>query len=386
MRSRAPGALLVIPVAAVSPALWAASAQALELASRPPLRSQLPVAPACDPASIKGVARDGETLTASRGACSGVPAPTLRLRWYICDANLQGCSARTGASGERSLAYRVRPADVNGRLVVQQVATSATGSDQDDTPTAVVAAIPPSATPTLSGLAREGEALTGSEGFLSGTSPTVVARRWLRCAADGSGCLPIDGATGERYALTAEDAGRAIRFQVAVAGPQETVEVASAPTAPVEAAPDPVETQPPPVAPAPEAPAPEPPAVDAPARPRLLRPFPTVVVAGSVFPGRAVVSRFLVLGPTGAAVEVRCRGRSCPARRVRRTIRAGSARLGLFEIDLLAGTVLEVRVTKGARVGKFVRLRVRPGQAPARRDLCLTPGQRRPASCPAGVA
>ena len=35
-----------------------------------------------------------------------------------------------------------------------------------------------------------------------------------------------------------------------------------------------------------------------------------------------------------------------------------------------------------ARVGKYVRFKVRAGKAPARRDACVVPGSSRPVACP----
>jgi hypothetical protein len=337
------------------------------------------LSPQCNPASIAGTARDGETLTASRGSCSGAPSPTVRLQWFRCDANEQSCVARTSQVQASSLAYTAKPADVNGRLVIQQTAENTFGEDLDNTATAVVAAIPPSATPVISGISQVGEQLRGSAGFLSGTSPSVVGRQWLRCEANGAPCTPIPGATGERYTVTADDVGKTLRFQVTVQGPQHSVNVHSAPTSTVPAPPG--AGQPDPGTPG--QPAPPPPA--APPALQLLDPFPSVVIAGRVFPTGAVVSMLLVRGPRGAQVGVTCRGRRCPRRRLLRTIRGGSVRLRPFETRLAPGIVLQIRVTKGRRIGKFARLRIRSDRPPGRTDLCLAPGKRRPVSCPAGV-
>jgi len=360
-------------------AACAAIAVALVLAGGATAEAQL-LAPTCNPATISGTARDGQTLTASRGSCSGV-SPTVRLQWFICDAQQQGCVARTSQVQGSSLSYTVKPADVNGRLVVQQTAVNSFGTDQDNTATDVVAAVPPSATPVISGITQVGVQLRGSEGFLSGTSPSVVGRQWLRCEASGTPCVAIPGAAGERYTLTAEDAGKTIRFQVTVQGPQHTVNVQSAPTATVATPPQGGQTDPgggdqggsgspPPKTPPPL---------------RLLDPFPSVVIAGRVFPSGAAVSMLVVRGPNGALVSVTCRGRRCPRRRHLRRIRRGSVRLRPFETGLVPGIVISIRITKGQRIGKFTRLRIRSDRPPARTDLCLSPGHRRPVPCPEGV-
>jgi uncharacterized membrane protein YgcG len=354
--------------------------------------------PSCNPATISGTAKDGSTVTATRGSCAGVPpVGTRTLQWFKCDAALANCTSRTGQSQAASLAYTAKPADVNGRLVVQQVSTGSlppNEQDLDNTATGVVAAIPPGASPVIAGTARVGAHLTGSEGFLSGTSPSVIGRQWLRCASTGGSCAPIGGATGSAYDLTSDDAGKTIRFRVTVQGPQQTVDETSAPTGVVQRA------------------------SEggggggggggsggggsggggggggggsgggSPGNPtgfRLLRPFPTIVVAGRVFRVGVVVSTFVVRGPKGARVGVKCRGRGCPVRRQRLTIRGRRLRLRRFERSIPAGTVIEIRVTKPRRIGKFTRLRIRSGRAPARTDLCVTPVRKGPIRCPGGV-
>ena len=345
-----------------------------------PAQAQSQLAPACNPATISGTALDGETLTASRGSCSA-PQPAVTLQWFSCDlAQPPACVARTGQAQDASLTYTAKPADVNGRLVAQQVATNLFGDDLDNTTTDVVAAIRPSATPVISGIARVGEQLSGSEGFLSGTNASVVARHWFRCEAGGSGCVPITGATGRLHLLTGDDEGKTIRFQVTVQGPQETRNVQSPPTAAVQPAPavgggDPGSGQDETGSPAPEAPA----------APKLLKPFPSVVISGRVFRVGAVISTLLVRGPSGARVTVTCRGRGCPRRRQERAIRGGSLHLRPFETGLLAGTVIEIRVTRRGRIGKFTRLRIRSDRPPTRIDSCLSPGRWQPVSCPEGV-
>ena len=338
--------------------------------------AQVSISPSCQPATIGGIARDGQTLTARRGSCEA-PSPAVTLQWFVCDAQGQSCTARTGQTRSSSLSYVVKPADVNGRLVAQQVATNSFGTDLDNTLTSIVAAVPPSATPVISGPARVGEQLSGSEGFLSGTQPSVAGYQWLRCEADGAACVAIPGATTKAYVLANEDAGKTIRFQVTVTGPQHTVDVQSAQTQVVQGGT--------PVGGGPEPEPPGSPAPNRPARPTPLRPFPTVVIAGRVFSSRAVVSILRVRGPRGARVTVTCRGQDCPVRRQRRRIRRGSVRLRAFETGLIAGTVIEIRVTGANRIGKFTRLRILRDRTPARIDLCVRPGRRRPVSCPGGV-
>ncbi len=69
------------------------------------------------------------------------------------------------------------------------------------------------APPTLSGTAAVGKLLQSSTGSWTGT-PTGYAYQWQRCAANGSGCAAIAGATGPTYQLSATDAGHTIRSTV----------------------------------------------------------------------------------------------------------------------------------------------------------------------------
>ena len=82
-------------------------------------------------------------------------------------------------------------------------------------------------------------------------------------------------------------------------------------------------------------------------------------------------------------MTVTCRGRGCPFRRARRTIRrrAGLRIKGLERL-LRSGTVITIVVRKGNTIGKYTRLRIRRGAPPARIDRCVRPGAARPSACP----
>jgi len=113
--------------------------------------------------------------------------------------------------------------------------------------------------------------------------------------------------------------------------------------------------------------------------PRYLKPFPVVRIRGSVARGGARVSLLRVTGPYRAVVKIRCAGARCPFKE--RARRPGRVRA--FERFLPAGIRITIRVRRQARVGKFVRLKVRAGKPPARRDACLVPGKSQPVDCPA---
>jgi hypothetical protein len=117
------------------------------------------------------------------------------------------------------------------------------------------------------------------------------------------------------------------------------------------------------------------------ARLSLMSPWPVVRIAGSLTRRGADLRLVSVRAARGARVAVRCRGR-CPRRSLRRVARARVLRLTPYERPLRAGTVLEIRVLSSARIGKYTRIRIRKGKAPARRDACVWPGTRGPRACP----
>ena len=106
-------------------------------------------------------------------------------------------------------------------------------------------------------------------------------------------------------------------------------------------------------------------------RARLLSPFPVVRIRGRVTATGARIALLTVRAPRGARIEARCRGRSCPTRRVVLPSRR-LTRVRTLERHFRSGTVIEVLVTRRARIGKYTRFRVRSGRAPARTDGCAT--------------
>jgi hypothetical protein len=94
--------------------------------------------------------------------------------------------------------------------------------------------------------------------------------------------------------------------------------------------------------------------------------------------GGAEVTLLRVTAPRGSSVRVRCRRSGCPLRR--RTL--GVGRIRAFERFLPAGVRITLRVTKPGFIGKHVRILIRDGRPPARRDSCLLPGRKRAVTCP----
>jgi hypothetical protein len=184
-----------------------ASVTATATTKNPPVNRQRP--------TISGTAKDGSTLSASRGSWTG-PAPiAYAYSWLRCDSAGNGCAAISGATGS---SYRATGADVGRRLRVAVTATNGAGAvaATSDASAAVAArgnAPSPTAEPSISGLSRDGALLTASRGSWA-NSPTDYAYQWLRCDANAANCAPIAGANSRQYTIATGDVGRRLRVTV----------------------------------------------------------------------------------------------------------------------------------------------------------------------------
>ena len=123
--------------------------------------------------------------------------------------------------------------------------------------------------------------------------------------------------------------------------------------------------------------------VPRPSRAPLLSPFPIVRLAGRVTATGVRVVRLTVRSaPACSRITVRCRGRGCPWRSSTKVMGRRPSAFGRLERHLAAGVVLEVLVRKPDRLGKYTRFRIRRGQSPVRRDLCLRFEDSRGTPCP----
>jgi hypothetical protein len=88
--------------------------------------------------------------------------------------------------------------------------------------------------PSIAGGAQVGQTLTATPGAWSpATPPTAVAYQWQRCDPTGTVCAPIPGATGQAYAITADDAGATLRVAVVAGNAVGAATAVSPVTAPV---------------------------------------------------------------------------------------------------------------------------------------------------------
>ena len=84
---------------------------------------------------------------------------------------------------------------------------------------------------------------------------------------------------------------------------------------------------------------------------------------------------------------MRCRGRGCPIKFVRRVAAPNQRGVAPVEFrrlerSLRFGVTVEIFVSKPGKIGKYTRFKVRRGRLPERVDMCLDPGGVRPLVCP----
>ena len=108
----------------------------------------------------------------------------------------------------------------------------------EDNPSTTGGEVRPFATATaqIDGAAAPvaGETLHAFQPVWIGRLPMITEFQWERCAADGTGCAPVPGATDASYTTTAADVGHALTV---IATANNTRTVTLTPTAPVQATP-----------------------------------------------------------------------------------------------------------------------------------------------------
>jgi hypothetical protein len=109
-------------------------------------------------------------------------------------------------------------------------ADGATAARSNPTAAVTASAAPQNtARPSIAGDARVGEELTAEDGTWT-NSPTAFAYAWQRCDIDGTGCLPVAGATGKTYGVRNADLGFRLRVTVTARNANGSGSANSAPT------------------------------------------------------------------------------------------------------------------------------------------------------------
>ncbi len=179
------------------------------LVGRPPLNTGgLP--------AISGMAREGQTLTASTGSWTESPT-SYSYQWRICDGTGSGCFDVSNPSANPntfSLAIR----DIVGATIrVVVTATNAYGSGSaTSVQTAVVDTGAPinTALPTITGSPGVGQTLTASNGSWNPAATLPYSYEWQHCSVPGGVCTSISGAYLGTYVPQAADVGSTIRVIV----------------------------------------------------------------------------------------------------------------------------------------------------------------------------
>jgi hypothetical protein len=123
----------------------------------------------------------------------------------------------------------------------------------------------------------------------------------------------------------------------------------------------------------------------------LMAPFPVIRIAGVLTPSGVNLSLITAQVPPGARVRVTCRGSSCPTASESRLVVSsnGRRRAGMvvvafrrFERSLAAGVILEIKISKPGRIGKYTRFMIRRGKLPTRVDGCIDGAGLKRIACP----
>ena len=156
--------------------------------------------------TISGIAKVGETLTASNDLQDDDGMGSVTYHWYA-----GGKEVGTGASyqlteADKGKTITVKAEYTDGKQHAESVSSSATAAVEDSGTTPPPGAPNQPGSVAISGEAKVGGELTATVSDGDGV-PNSVQYQWLR---DGQ---PIDGATAQTYRLTAADAGHKITVQ-----------------------------------------------------------------------------------------------------------------------------------------------------------------------------
>ena len=163
--------------------------------------------------SVTGIARTGETLSASTGTWSGSPTAYA----YQWKRSLTSNGSYSDIPTATSSTYLVPESDVGYYIKAAVVASNVAGSSSAvlSSQTSVVVDIAPTNTaiPVITGTARTGATLTASNGSWSG-SPTSYTYQWKRANTVGGSYTDIASAVNSTYELTDADIDKFIKVSV----------------------------------------------------------------------------------------------------------------------------------------------------------------------------
>jgi len=160
--------------------------------------------------TVNGTPAANHALTSSTGSWNGA-ATGYAYQWQRCSVSGSGCVNIPGAT---SSTYTLTAADGGSSVRSTVSARNVNGASPYAASTVdVVVPVPaPTAAPLISGLPGVGQRLSATSG--SWNTDATFAHQWQRCAAGGTACVPIAGATGTTYVLVGADAGHVLRAVV----------------------------------------------------------------------------------------------------------------------------------------------------------------------------
>jgi hypothetical protein len=160
--------------------------------------------------TVSGTPAANHALTSSTGSWNGA-ATSYAYQWQRCSGSGSGC---VNISGATTSTYTLTAADGGNSVRSTVRATNVNGASAFTASSAVVVVPVPAATaaPVIAGPAGVGKRLSTTSGSWNTTA--TFAYQWQRCAANGSGCVPIAGAGGATYALVGADAGHVLKAVV----------------------------------------------------------------------------------------------------------------------------------------------------------------------------
>jgi hypothetical protein len=193
----------------------------------PPVNTALP--------TVSGEAKDGRLLSVTNGSWEGTPPFSYSYQWEICA--VEKCKKLSGAT---SSSYRIISSEIGETLRVVVTAENAAGAKSaKSAQTATITAGAPVNTspPVISGEAKDGKTLSGSQGSWAGTSPITYAYQWQRCNEKGESCANVTSATSSTYGLSPSDIGSTMRVVVTATNAQGSTPATSEKTLVVAAIP-----------------------------------------------------------------------------------------------------------------------------------------------------
>jgi hypothetical protein len=160
---------------------------------------------------LTGTAGQGKFLSTTEGAWLHAPSG-YAYQWQRCAAGGGSCAAIPGAT---AASYLLTAADV-GYTIRSSVSAHngvGTAAAAASSPSAVVMTVPvATGAPVVSGVAAVGKTLSTNSG--SWNTPASFTYQWLRCAADGTGCSAVSGATSATYVAVRADTDHTLEARV----------------------------------------------------------------------------------------------------------------------------------------------------------------------------